>query len=78
MYFIRLIKLEEPSVSKGKDSGGGFLFEDDDDDDEKQFDDKQQNLVEPTDQIKCDECSKEFISSFLRKHFDANVCNECR
>ena len=77
MYFIRLIKLEEPSVSKGKDSGGGFLFEDDDDD-EKQFDDKQQNLVESTDRVKCDECSKEFISSFLRKHFDANVCNECR
>ena len=77
MYFIRLIKLEEPSVSKGKDSGGGFLLEDDDDDDEKQFDDKQQN-VEPTDQVKCDGCSKEFISSFLRKNFNANICNECR
>ncbi|CAH3014653.1 unnamed protein product [Porites evermanni] len=63
------------------DTGGGFLL---DPDDEETLDIAQKNLVEDPapvlggHQIHCSECQKEFLTSYLYKHFEVSVCDNCR
>ena len=30
------------------------------------------------DQLHCDECQSEFLTSYIYKHFDVSVCDNCR
>ena len=58
----------------GKDSGGGFLVE-------KRGNEENTTVAEQTfnaEPTNCIECHVEFIESYLRKHFDYSVCDNCR
>ncbi|XP_015754045.1 PREDICTED: DNA repair protein complementing XP-A cells-like isoform X2 [Acropora digitifera] len=63
------------------DTGGGFLL---DAEDEETLNTAPKNLVEEPapiiggDQLHCDECQSEFLTSYIYKHFDVCVCDNCR
>ncbi|XP_074615664.1 DNA repair protein complementing XP-A cells homolog [Acropora palmata] len=63
------------------DTGGGFLL---DAEDEETLNTAPKNLVEEPapiiggDQLHCDECQSEFLTSYIYKHFDVSVCDNCR
>ena len=69
-------------IGNSVDSGAGFLIEENNNDGEplnkklkQSADEIKSSLPEIT---KCLLCSKEFDDSFLKKHFDYCVCDNCR
>ncbi|XP_028411272.1 DNA repair protein complementing XP-A cells homolog [Dendronephthya gigantea] len=66
--------------SRTLDTGGGFLLDIDDQIEAE----KELNVVfEPgpelgAEQLKCAECGKSFLESFLHKNFSVTVCDSCR
>lgn len=66
------------------DSGGGFLIEQEViTDAAKPEHGEQPDVVEeilpiPVNYEKCEECSEQFIESYLFKNFDFSVCDKCR
>lgn len=69
------------SISRVIDTGGGFLL---DTDDEETLHGAPKNLIEEPapilygDRLHCCECQKEFLTSYIYKHFEVPVCDNCR
>lgn len=68
-------------MKKTIDTGGGFILEEED------IPKAPMKIVERTippmilnleDRLHCDECSQEFMESYLFSNFGVPVCNNCR
>lgn len=82
IYNVLILCLQQKLSILAKDSGAGFLIEEDEEvnANSKKEGESSTSSVEPSvnengSSVKCLECNRKVISSFLKSHFDVSVCN---